>query len=66
MVDWRESAVDKLKKRSFGTCTHSAEDGKTKFVKEVKSHVFPAGLLDFSHLAKRTKVELLVLVCMEN
>ena len=60
MVDWRESAVDKVKEESFGTDTHSAEDGKTTVVKETKSGVFPVDLPDFSHLAKRAKVELLI------
>ena len=57
VVDWRESVVDKRKEESCGTDTHSAEDGKTTVVKEVKSVVFPVDLQDFSHLAKRAKVQ---------
>ena len=52
VVDWRDSAVDKGKLGSFGTNTHSSEDGKTTVVKEVKSGVSPVDLQDFSHLQK--------------
>ena len=44
VVDWRDSAVDKGKLESIGTITHSAEDGKTTVVNEVKSGVFPVDL----------------------
>ena len=55
VVDWREAVVDKRKEESFGTGTHSAEDGKTTVVKEVKSVVFPVDLLDFFAFGEKGK-----------
>ena len=64
VVDWRDSAVDKVKEGSFGTDTHSAEDGKATVVRESKSGVFSEDLTDFSHLAKKFRMNPLVKISL--
>ena len=57
VLDWRKAVVEEVQEESFGTGTHSAEDSKTTVGKEAKSGEFPSNLQDFSHFAKRAKVE---------
>ena len=57
MVEWRESEENKVQVESFGTVTPRAEEHKTTETEVVESGVFPTDLTDFSHLAKKGKVQ---------
>ena len=57
MVEWRELEGNIVQVESFGTVTPRAEEHKTTETEVVESGVFPSDLLDFSHLAKKAKVQ---------